>query len=227
MNFLAAVNRIMRIEGIIRGDTDPVTTFGDLQHGATINLAQIAIQDELNELTSDTLLPYEKKTTGSVVTVQGTRSYALATDFIRFFGRAMLYCQADNFEMLEYPGGEDRIKTQFYDYKTAQSTPTYFYFEATTTKQISFWPVPQGAKTYAYDYEADVSVTNATDTLPFHNEQEAQGFCRLAGRRFKMLYEGMDPALIAQDPEHIKAKAVLADLIIGKNPPRYYAPVYR
>jgi hypothetical protein len=35
--------------------------------------------------------------------------------------------------------------------------------------------------------KGDVSVTNSTDTLPFHNEQEAQAFCRLASRRFKFL----------------------------------------
>lgn len=221
----------MRIEGIIRGDTDPVTTFSDLQHGATINLAQIAIQDELNELTSDTLLPFEKKSTGSIVTVQGTRSYNLAADFIRFFGKPMLYDSVSNFEMFEFPGGENKLKLEVPNYKTQQSTPFYFYFgggtELTTVKQISFYPVPQGAVTYTYDYEGDVSVTNATDVLPFQSEQEAQAFCRLAGRRFKMHYAGMDPAMIAQDPEHMKAKAVLADIIIGKNPPRNYAPVYR
>lgn len=227
MNFLSGVTRIMRIEGILRGDTDAPTTFSDLQHGATINLAQIAIQDELNELTSDALLPYEKKTSGSIVTIQGTRSYALATDFIRFFGRAMLFCSADSFEMFEYPGGEDRIKILYFDYKTTQSLPIHFYFEATTTKQISFWPVPQSAKTYIYDYEGDVSVTNATDTLPFHNEQEAQAFCRLAARRFKYLYQGLNIADIDQDSEHMKAKAVLADMIVGKNPSKKYAPVYR
>lgn len=227
MNFLGAVTRIMRIEGILRGDTDAPTTFSDLQHGATINLAQIAIQDELNELTSDTLIPYEKKTTGSVVTVAGTRSYALAADFIRFYGKAMLYDSVANFEMFEFPGGEDRLKVEVYNYKTQQSTPIYFYFEATTTKKISFYPVPQGVVTYAYDYEGDVSVTNATDTLPFHTESEAQAFCRIASRRFKFLFEGMDPALLMQDPEHMKAKATLADLIIGKNPPKHYAPVYR
>lgn len=231
MNFLASVNRVLRIGGIIRGDTDPITTFSDLQHGATVNLAQISIQDELNELTSDTLIPYEKKSTGSIVTVAGTRSYNLASDFIRFFGKAMLYDSATNFEMFQYPGGEDALKVSIFNYKTQQSTPIYFYMggntELTTVKQISFYPVPQGAVTYAYDYEGDVSVTNATDVLPFQNEQEAQAFCRLASRRFKMVYEGMDPALIAQDPEHMKAKAVLADLIVGKNPPRYYAPIYR
>ena len=44
MNFLGAVTRVMRINGILRGDTDAPTTFSDLQHGATIQLAQIAIQ---------------------------------------------------------------------------------------------------------------------------------------------------------------------------------------
>jgi len=231
LNFLGAINRIMRIEGILRGDTDAVTTFSDLQHGATINLAQIAIQDELNELTSDTLIPYEKKTTGSIVSVAGTRSYALSSDFIRFFGTPMLYDSASNFEMFMFPGGEDKLKQEIFNYKTQQSTPFYFYFGATTEstsqKQISFYPVPQGAVTYSYDYEGDVSVTNATDILPFQNEQEAQAFCRLASRRFKMVYEGMDPALIAQDPEHLKAKAVLFDLMVGRNAPKFYAPVYR
>jgi hypothetical protein len=217
----------MRIEGIIRGDTDAPTTFSDLQHGATINLAQIAIQDELNELTSDTLIPSEKKTTGSIVTVAGTRSYSLDATFIRFFGRPTLYDAASNVIMFEYPGGEEKLKLNDFMYKTTQSTPFYFYFEATTTKKISFYPVPQDAVTYTYDFEGDVSVTNASDDLPFHNEQEAQAFCRLASRRFKMLYEGMDPALLAQDPEHIKARATLADLIVGKNAPKNYAPIYR
>lgn len=227
MNFLAGVNRVLRIGGIIRGDTDPITTFSDLQHGATMNIAIIAIQDELNELVSDTLIPYEKKTTGSIVSVAATRSYALAADFVRFFGRAMIYDAASNFEFFEFPGGEDKIKLADQQYKTTPGNPTCFYFEATTTKKISFYPVPVGVVTYTYDYEGDVSVTNATDTLPFHTESEAQAFCRLASRRFKFLYEGTDTSQLAQDPEHLKAKATLADLIIGKNPPRYYAPVYR
>ncbi len=58
-------------------------------------------------------------------------------------------------------------------------------------------------------------------------EIEAQAFCRIASRRFKMLYEGMDPALVANDPERMMAKATLANLIVGKNPPKSYAPTYR
>lgn len=227
MNFLGAVTRVMRINGILRGDTDAPTTFSDLQHGATIQLAQIAIQDELNELVADTVIPYEHKGTGSIVTAAGTRSYALATDFVRFYGRPSLYDSSSNYRIYEYPGGETALMQSDYNYKTTQTLPVNFYFDLTTTKKVAFYPVPNEIRTYTYDYEYDVSVTNSTDTIPFHTESEAQAFCRLASRRFKMLYEEMDPAMIANDPERMAAKATLANLIIGKNPAKSYAPVYR
>jgi hypothetical protein len=227
LNFLGGVNRVLRANGIIRGDTDAVASFSDLQHGATLNLAVIAIQDELNELVSDQVLAYEHDNTGSIVTIAGTRSYSLPSDFIRFFGdNALLDTDSSN-PIYEYPGGEAKLLQVFPDYKTTQSTPQHWYFDLTTTKKIAFWPVPSGAITYTFDYEQDVSVTSASDTLPFHNESEAQAFCRLASRRFKFLYEGMDPALIANDPEHMKAKATLITLMKGTNPSRSWAPVYR
>ena len=185
MNFLGAVTRVMRLGGIIRGDTDIPTTFSDLQHGATIGLAQVAVQDELNELTSDSLLAYEKNATGAITTVASTRSYALPSDFVRFYGTPMLLNGTT--ELFEYPGGEDKLKLVFPGYKTDAGTPSWWYFDLTTTKKIAFFPVSTEAKTYTFDYEKDVSVTSATDTMPFHNEMEAQAFCRLAARRFKYL----------------------------------------
>lgn len=221
------MTRVLRANGILRGDTDAPTTFSDLQHGATMAIAQIAIQDELNDLTSDSLIPYEKKTTGTIATVAGTRSYSLASDFIRFFGTPFLYCSADNRELFEFPGGEDSLRLQITNYETQQSDPSAWYFERTTTKKISFWPVPSLVKAYSYHYEADVSVTNSTDTLPFHNEQEAQAFCRMASRRFKVLFEEGDVATLANDLEHVMAKATLFQLMKGENPSRLWAPVYR
>lgn len=227
MTLITAIGRLMENQTIIRGDTDLPTTLTDLQHGATIRLARNAIQDELNELISDSLLPYEHAGTGSVVTVIGTRSYALPSDFVRMFGKAYLVDATNNNWIPEYPGGEAKLQIVYNNYKTAQSDPQYWYFDLTTTKKIAFWPIPQSAKTYTFDYEKDVSVTAASDTLPFHNESEAQAFCRLAGRRFKFMYEGMEVALLAQDPEHQKAKSTLFNLIKGVNPPGRYAPVYR
>lgn len=225
MNFLSAVTRIMRAETILRGDTDAPTTFSDLQHGATMALAQIAIQDELNEFTSDSLLPYEKTTTGSIATVNATRSYSLASDFVRFFGVPMLL--KGTTQIFEYPGGEEKLKLTFPGYKTDPGTASWFYFDYTTTKKIAFYPVPTTIETYTYDYEKDVSVTNATDTLPFQNEQEAQAFCRLAARRFKFLYQNLEIAGLVADPEHQKARAALASMIVGKNPAGSYAAIYR
>jgi hypothetical protein len=227
MTLIQAIARIMRIEGIIRGDTDAPTSLSDLQHGATINLAAIAVQDELIEIASDAMLPYEKTTTGSIATVSGTRSYSLAADFVRFVGTAMLYCADDNFEMFEFPGGEEKLKLQVPNYRTVQADPFAFYFEHGTTKKISFYQVPQSVKTYVYDYEKDISVTAAADTLPFQNEIEAQAFCRVAARRFKYIYQGLDIKDLDSDTERQKAKTVLFDLIVGKNAPRHYAPVYR
>lgn len=60
MNFLSAVNRVLRTNNIIRGDDDAITTFSDTQHNATLNLALIAIQDELTETVADRLISYEK-----------------------------------------------------------------------------------------------------------------------------------------------------------------------
>lgn len=217
----------MRIEGIIRGDTDAPTTFSDLQHGATINLAQIAIQDELQDLASDIELPYEVARTGTITTVAGTADYALATDFVRFRGTPILYCLADNNELTEFPGGEDALKTQVYNYRTVQTNPGWWYFTKGTTKKVSFYPVPSTAKTYTYDYEKDASVTSSTDTLPFHNEIEAQAFCRLAARRFKFLFQGQDLAALSNDPERQLARATLVNLMVGKNPVQSYAPRYK
>lgn len=226
MNLITAIGRLMENNGIIRGDTDLPTTLTDLQHGATIRLARNAIQDELNELISDRVIPYEHAGTGSIVTVANTRSYSLPTDFIRMFGRGYLF-DSNRTMIAEAPGGEAKLQVLYGDYKTAAGEPIAWYFDLTTTKKIAFWPVPQSAKTWTFDYEKDVSVTLSSDTLPFHNESEAQAFCRLASRRFKFMFEDKDVTLLEQDPEHVKALATLLNLIKGTNPPTRYAPIYR
>ena len=73
MIFLDAVNRIMRITGIIRGDVDAITTFSDLQHGASINLAMIAVQDTFTDLMAFYDFPAERAS-GSITLLNGTRT---------------------------------------------------------------------------------------------------------------------------------------------------------
>lgn len=226
-SFLDAVNRLLVANGIIRGDTDEVSSFSDLQHGATVKIARVAIQDELAELASDTLLPAERDASGVVSTVAGTRSYSLPSNFIRFFGTPALYDATNNVNLYEYPGGEQKLALVHPDYKLKESKPIYWYLDITTSKKIAFWYVPSEAVNYSFSYEADPTVENATDLLPFHNDVECYAFCRIASRRFKFLYEGMDLAEIAVDPERTRARATLAGLIVGRNPNKQWAPVYR
>jgi hypothetical protein len=107
--FIQAVNRLLRINTIIQGDDDDITTFSDSQHAADISLAQIAIQSELTELISDRLIGYEKDS-DSITLLTGTRTYALDSGFIRFYGKnPSFYDSTDNVRYYEYKGGEGRF----------------------------------------------------------------------------------------------------------------------
>lgn len=228
MTFLEVVNRIFRSNGIIKGDDDAITSFSDTAHNAAIQLAQIAVQDELNDLIADNVIPYEV-TSGTVTTTASTRTYALAEDFIRFYGTPMLYQASANRPLFEYPGGREALALTLWDYQTAQGEPNNWYFEPTTTKRIAFWQVPNAERTYSYDYERNVSVSLAGDTMPFHNTSEGQAFSQAAGRRFKALFDER-PDLVSylrNDPTYTSAKSTLMGLMKGKNSSRRYGVLYR
>ena len=227
MTFLQAVNRVLRSAAILRGDDDEVSTFSDVQHNAALNLAIVAIQSELADLMADRMISYEK-TSGSIVTVSGTRTYAVAADFVRFYGqRPFLYNATDNLAMYEYNGGVDSLRHDILDYQTQAGSPHHWYWEDTTTKKIGLFPVPNSAETWAYDYEKDVSVTASSDTLPFHNEMEAQAFCDMATPHFKLLLTRQDTGALAQNASYTMAKARLSGLLRPTEPNNRYGSVYR
>lgn len=232
MTFLDLVNRMLRTCAIIRGDTDAIATFNDIQHNASLNLSIVAAQDELTRLIADRLIPYERKTSGTITTVAGTRTYALASDFLRFYGKAHLYTSSENRQLYEYPGGQERLQLEIYTYATDQGDPSAWYWEPTTTKQIGFFQVPQGSGTvYSYEYEGSVMVSASTDTMPFHNDEENFMFSAMAARRFKFMWEDvkneMDiQSVLDKDTTYRSSKATLIALIKGQNPARNYANQY-
>ena len=227
--FLDGVNRLLRTATIIRGDDDAIMTFSDTQHSADIQLAQIAIQSEITELVSDQLLHYEK-TNSTITLVTGTRSYALASNFIRFFGsHPSFYDSTNNVRIFEYPGGEDRLMNIDYQYKTNQGAPVCWYWESTTTKQVSFYNVPDSTynnRSLSYEYEKSVLVTNTTDTLPFHNNEEYYAFIDMATRRFQFLLEKQPAGSLPLDATYANAKARVANLIRPTNPNQRYGKRY-
>ena len=224
MTFIDAVNRLLRASGIIRGDDDELTTFSSLQHNSAMNLAIVAIQSELSDLIADRLIPYEKASS-SIATVAGTRTYSLAADFVRFYGqKPFLYNSTDNVQIFEYP--VDRLRHTIYDYKTQSGDPQYWYYEDTTSKQVSLYPVPDEVQTWEYDYEKDLSLSTSTDTLPFHSTTEGQAFADLALQRFKMLLTRQPLDALRDNKDRMEARARLANLIRHTTPSNRYGSRY-
>lgn len=229
MLFIDAVNRILRINGFIRGDTDPIASFSDTQHSATMQQIQIAIQSELLDLDSVGLIPSERvETTLQLIAHQ--RVYTLPSNFARLYGNPPYFF--DNITlsaMLEYSGGENQLRQDTLSYKTDEGYPFWWYMvDGTATKQVAFYPVPnpESLPSLTYDYEKSVTPTAAGDSMPFHNNDEAYMFCDVAAVRAKMIYEGQPVWNLHKNPDYNAAKATLIALISGTNPTGKYGKSY-
>lgn len=237
MTFLECINRILRMNAVIRGDTDTVATFNDIAHNATLNVGIICVQNELVKLIADRLIPKERLTSGSISLVNGTRVYNLAAAFTRFYGVPHLYNATDNRQIYEYNGGLETLQIDIWDYTTQSGDPVSWYWEPSNsaTKQIGLFPVPtanEGGEAWTYDYETSVLVSDSTDDLPFHNDEENFSFTEMAGRRFKFTFEDvkneMDvQAVLDKDTSYKSAKATLFKLMRGQNPSAFYGAIYR
>lgn len=228
MTFLEAVNRIFRINGLIRGDTDAVTSFTQTQHNASLQVAQIAVQDELIDLAADRLIDYEREE-GTISTAQGTRVYDLPTNFRAF--EFPWFIDATTKKVYEYPGGLKKLEVDDPLYKTAAGDPLYWYWESTTAKKVGFWPLPNSASTLTYRYQKSILISNASDTMPFHTDEESYAFTMMAARRFKFLFEDVNNAadiqgILDKDESYKRARATLYNLLRGQPAGGSYGVVY-
>ena len=190
--FVDAVNRILRIEGIISGDDDEIADFTSTQHVASIQVAKIAIQNEIAYFADELKLPYER-TTGTVTATTSTRTYSLPTDFIRFTAEPMLWEVGSDGEVdhtFVSRVDEDHVRRVDASYETLEGTPTWFYFIGSTTYQIGLYPVPDSgnnAQIYKFWYDKSINVTTSTDSVPFITTEQFNAFCNSAARQFKFL----------------------------------------
>jgi len=232
MNFLGAVNRVLRIGGIIRGDTDPIVTFSDLQHGATLNLAIIAIQDTFTDLMAFYDFPAERAS-GSITLVAGTQNYALASDFVEFWqSNQFFYDAVGANHLFEYPGGERALAQSIFTYQVDQGTPNWWFYVEGTTKQVGFYQIPTIAynnRVLTYNYEKDIVPVNAVDPMPFQRDIENNTFCQMAAVRFQALFAASpkDPAIdVEQNPQYKNSRSTLLRLVNVKKDNKYYGPIY-
>jgi hypothetical protein len=232
--FLDAVTRILRLNAILRGDTDAPSSFSDTNHNASMQLAILAVQDELTKLTADKLIPVEK-TSSTITLLTSTRTYELAADFINFFGFPHFLDTNANRLIPMWPGGEEKLQLMDFRYLTNEGSPNWFYLERATSKKVGFYHVPDATYnnvSLTYHYERSVMIEQATDELPFHNNEECHAFCAMAGRRFKFMFEDVDnkadiQQILENDVSYRTSLGTLIRLVRGVNPPGYWAAVYR
>ena len=239
--FLDTVNRVMRINTVIGADDDDLTSFDDTQHVATLQIAKIAIQSTLTELTSDRIIPYEEAdgtitTVGSDTLSSATRVYDLPADFIRFKGEKPFLLKLDassnseNTVVNEYPGGEEKLRRSILDYREQLGEPRWFYLINSTTKKIGLYHVPNAdnnGTVYRFPYEKSVYVTLAADTMPFTTQQEADAFADMAARRFQFMFTKQPIEGLEFDTVYKRGKANLTQLLRKTNPSSNYGYSYR
>lgn len=230
MTFLSAVNRMLQLNGIIRGDTDPLTSFSDTNHASTSAIAQLAVQTEITELSSKGELPFQHKTNGSITLATSTRTYSLASDFIQLWATyPFFYDSTNQYQIPQYPGGEEQLRIVIPTYRTDPGYPLYFYFELGTSQQVSFYPVPDASRNglvLAYDYSAAVNVSASSDNIPLATTDQQYAFVEMAARRFKFLYEGKVDIPMDSDPVYREARSRLFALLKWKQPARRYGRAY-
>jgi hypothetical protein len=234
MTYLECVIRIFRSLAVIRGDTDAPTSFSQTQLNSELQVAQLAIQNELINLVAKRLIPKERKTSGSISLVAGTAEYDLASDFIRLYGKPHFHNSSTNFDIFEYRGGLPQLQIDDINYLTAQGDPLWFYFspQSSTNKKVGFYTVPNQARTLQYDYEGSVLITLAADNLPFHNDEECFTFTEMAARRYKFMWEDVKAEadvtmILEKDMSYRTARATVYQLLRGTNPSGSYGAAYR
>ena len=232
--FLDVLNRVLRINTVIGADDDDLTTFDDTQHVATLQIAKIAIQSTLTELTSDRIIPYEEAD-GTITALTGQRLYALPVDFIRFKGEKPFLLkldsnsESDNITVNEYPGGEEKLRRQILDYRTQPGESRWFYQVMSSTKQIGLYQVPDSSinnVVYRFPYEKSVYVSLAADTMPFTTQQESDAFSDMAARRFQFMFTSQPIEGLERDSVYATGKTNLMNLLRRTNPTGAYGYTY-
>ena len=232
--FLDVVNRVLRINTVIGADDDDLTTFDDTQHVATLQIAKIAIQSTLTELTSDRIIPYEEAD-GTITALTGVRLYSLPADFIRFKGEKPFLLkldsnsESDNITVNEYPGGEEKLRRQVLDYRIQPGESRWFYQIMSSIKQIGLYQVPDSSinnVVYRFPYEKSVYVSVAADTMPFTTQQESDAFSDMAARRFQFMFTSQPIEGLERDSVYAIGKTNLMNLLRRTNPIGAYGYTY-
>ncbi len=233
--FVQAVSRLLRHNSYLSNDDSDIVTFSDVQHKGTIQIAIIAIQNTLNEVATDRLIPSER-VDGTITLLNGVRTYSLPTDFIRFADDPPFMLQLDendlseNRILYEYSGGVNKLSQQIMDYREQLGTPFSWYYLDGLSEQVGFYQVPDSTvnnRKVRFSYEKEIMVNVEADVLPFSKQSMDYAFIHMAARRFQFIKANTQIDGLSGDTVYNSAKVSLTNLLRFKNPPKKYGYSYR
>lgn len=99
----------------------------------------------------------------------GTESYSLASDFVKFRGQSAMYITSPTAnEKVIYPVNEQVFRGfQQVTSNDSRSVPEEYYFSPSSPTTVYFWPIPDASYTATYEYIKDPTDLSATNTTPW------------------------------------------------------------
>lgn len=167
---LDSVNEVMRRTGIIAGDSGVLTSLTDSPRQVFIDQARQVINEGVDELYSSSPLamPNELKE-GSFNLSTGVRAYSLAADLSIL--RWPIIDRINNQFILHFVGGYEGLlildpeqdDTGLPQVGVIRPTDGQLFLDRAPT-------IAQNGRQYFYQYEKQLGMTLATDTVPFDND---------------------------------------------------------
>lgn len=166
---LDAINEVFKKANLIAGDAAALTTLVDSSRQHPIDIAIQAINEGIDELFSQSHISMPNEQAEATITlVAGTREYTLATDLVEL-----------HFPLI------DRTNTQFINKYPGDYNDLLILDPEQDDTGLPWWAIidPKNSKLYMnvtptaveagaiyyYQYEKDLGMSAATDTVPFNN----------------------------------------------------------
>lgn len=164
---LEGINAVFKRVGLIVGENQELSTLTDAARQHDIDVATQAWNEAISELYSVSHLPHPKEQAEDTITLAtGTRSYALATDLVQL--RFPLIDKTNNQYLFEFPGGYNNIL--IFDPEQDDDGLPHFAAISPVNGELYLDRSPTSAdngKVYTYQYDKDLTLSLAADTMPF------------------------------------------------------------
>lgn len=166
---LNAVNAILKRTGNVSGDAGLLTTLTNSPRQRSIDVAVDVINEGIDQLylTAKRAMPKEQAQS-TFTLVAATRAYTLATDLVQM--RWPMIDKTNGQYLTEYPGGFNDILIDE-PLQTATGLPLCGAISPVDgTLYLDRIPTSvEAGKIYTYQYDKDLELVIASDTVPFSN----------------------------------------------------------